>query len=110
MVTAALVILVLVLVLVPVPQTLGNTRIRLLAAGVPEHDWGPPLDYITNVYHLAPNTVLLCGGGGGFTMSQHWPAGSVDSCTAELSQWCVSQLLYSKYAMYKQVEPSCRCN
>jgi hypothetical protein len=72
-------------------MTLGNVTTRLLAAGVPEEDWGPPLEYITNVYHLAPNTVLLCGGGGGFTMNQSWPvAGDVDRCTTELSQWRTS--------------------
>lgn len=52
-----------------------------------KEEWGPPLHHVTNVYHLAPNTVLLIGGGGGATMSQHWPAGSAGLCTAELSIW-----------------------
>ena len=68
-------------------MTLGSVQIRLLAAGLQEEDWGPPLRHVTQVYHLAPNTVLLLGGGGGATLSQHWPAGSAGQCTAELSQW-----------------------
>ena len=45
------------------------------------------MSQLTMVYHLAPNTVLIVGGSGGCSISQHWPAGSVDKCTAELSSW-----------------------
>ena len=66
-------------------MTLGSTSVRVIAAGLPEEEWGPPMRHVTNVYHMAPNTVILVGGSGGLLWSQNWPGRNADECVAQLA-------------------------
>eukprot|EP01048_Picozoa_sp_COSAG05_P013219 COSAG05_NODE_1387_length_5007_cov_322.307253_2_plen_122_part_00 len=44
------------------------------------------MTHLNNVYHLAPNTVLIVGGGQP-QLSQHWPGKSVGSSLINVSIW-----------------------
>jgi len=69
-------------------MTLGRFTTRLMAAGMPEEEWATPsvLSHLAQVYHLAPNTILIVGAGQ-MQLSQHWPGATVDTCTITLSTW-----------------------